>query len=367
VNVADGYHLWSEDYDGDIKDILTFQSNVAQRVVDALQVKLGVEATRALAKKPTENPEAHRLYLLGRYYFAKGGTAGWTSAMQYFNQAIQLDPNYALAYCGLADIYSYMGGFNMPGKEAWAKEKELAQKALALDPDLAEAHLSLGEALVGAFHWRDGENELKRALELNPNLALAYDADAWVLAITGRFDEAIAQARKTSQLDPLNPGSFGFYLYLARRYDEAMAELRRDLELVGDNASGHSVLGWCLIAKGDAAGAIAEQGKAKALDDLPIYDGCLGCSYGILRDRAKAEQVLTHLNELAKQRYVSPQALITVYIGLGEKSTALDWLEKSYEDQDIACWYLKVDPVYDSLRLEPRFQALLKKLSLDNL
>jgi len=125
--------------------------------------------------------------------------------MQYFNQAIQLDPNYALAYCGLADVYSYMGGFTMPGKEAWAKEKELAQKALALDPDLAEAHLSLGQALVGAFHWRDGENEIKRALELNPNLALAYDADAWVLAITGRFDAAIAQARKTSQLDPLNP------------------------------------------------------------------------------------------------------------------------------------------------------------------
>ena len=365
INVADGYHLWSETYDRDMKDILAVEGDVAQRVVEALKIKLGVDEARALTKKATENPEAHRLYLLGRYYFAKGGTAGWTRAMQYFNQAIQLDPNYALAYCGLADIYSYMGGFTMLGKEAWAKEKELAQKALALDPDLAEAHLSLGQALVGAFHWRDGENEIKRALELNPNLALAYDADAWVLAITGRFDEAIAQARKTSQLDPLNPGSFGFYLYLARRYDEAMAELRRDLELVGDNASGHSVLGWCLIAKGDAAGAIAEQEKAKALDDLPIYDGCLGYSYGILGDRAKAEQVLTHLNELAKQRYVSPQALITVYIGLGEKSTALDWLEKSYEDQDIACWYLKVDPVYDSLRNEPRFQAILKKVNLE--
>jgi adenylate cyclase len=365
INVADGYHIWSETYDRSMKDILAIESDVAQRVAQALEVQLGVNEAHNLAKKPTEDPEAHRLYLLGRYYFAKGGTAGWNRAVEYFNQAIQLDPNYALAYCGLADIYSYTGGFTMLGREAWAKEKELAQKALALDPDLAEAHLSLGQALVGAFHWRDGENEIKRALELNPNLALAYDADAWVLAITGRFDEAMAQARKASQLDPLNPGSFGFYLYLARRYDEAMAELRRDLELVGDNASGHSVLGWCLIANGDAAAAIAEQEKAKALDDLPIYDGCLGYSYGILGDRAKAEQVLTHLNELAKQRYVSPQALITVYIGLGEKSTALDWLEKSYEDQDIACWYLKVDPVYDSLRSEPRFQAILKKVNLE--
>src|SRR5207248_1023062 len=147
INVADGYHLWSEDYDGDVRDIFTFQSNVAQRVVEALQIKLGVETTRALAKKPTENPEAHRLYLLGRYEFGKYSEAGWTTSIRYYEQALKLDPNYALAYCGLADTYAYMGGVVMPSKEAVAKEKEFAQRAEELDPELAEAHLSLACAL----------------------------------------------------------------------------------------------------------------------------------------------------------------------------------------------------------------------------
>ena len=194
INVADGFHLWSETYDRDMKDILAVQTEVAQQVVQALQVKLGVEAARALAKTPTENPEAHRLYLLGRYHFGKITEAGWTNAMQYFTQALQLDPSYALAYCGLADCYGWMGGGLLPGKEAWAKEKELAQKALALDPNLADAHLSLGIALASAFDWNGGEQEIKRALELNPRLALAYDQLAWIQTVFGRFNEAISNA-----------------------------------------------------------------------------------------------------------------------------------------------------------------------------
>ena len=181
INVSDGYHLWSEDYDGDVRDIFTFQSNVAQRVVEALQIKLGVEAARALAKKPTENPEAHRLYLLGRYEFGKYSEAGWTSSIRYYEQALKLDPNYALAYCGLADTYAYMGGVVMPSKEAVVKEKEFAQRALQLEPQLAEAHLSLAAALAGAFDWRNAQVEFDRAIELNPNLAWAYEIYAWYL------------------------------------------------------------------------------------------------------------------------------------------------------------------------------------------
>src|SRR5438132_6704786 len=142
INVSDGYHLWSKDYDGDVKDILNFQSNVAEQVVQALQVKLGGEGTRLLAKKPTENPEAHRLYLLGRYEFAKYTQTGWNNAIRYYEQALRIDPEFALAYCGLADNYAYMGSVVMPEKEAIAKEKEFAQKALELDPELAEAHMS---------------------------------------------------------------------------------------------------------------------------------------------------------------------------------------------------------------------------------
>src|SRR5437762_12974060 len=151
INVSDGYHLWSENYDGDVRDIFTFQSNVAQRVVEALQIKLGVEAALALAKKSTENPEAHRLYLLGRYHFYKFTGVGWTNAIHYFEHALQLDPNFALAYCGLADTYGWEGGQLMPGREAGAKEMELAHKALELDPKLAEAHLSMGTALFSVL------------------------------------------------------------------------------------------------------------------------------------------------------------------------------------------------------------------------
>src|SRR5438094_2939841 len=204
INVADGYHLWSEDYDGDVRDIFTFQSNVAKRVVEALQVKLGVETARVLAKKPTENPEAHRLYLLGRYEFGKYSEAGWTSSIRYYEQALKLDPNYALAYCGLADTYAYMGGVVMPSKEAVAKEKEFAQKALELDPDLPEAHLSLACALGGAFDWRNAQIEFDRAIKLNPNLAWAYEIYAWFLGGVGQLDEAIAKDKKAIELDPLN-------------------------------------------------------------------------------------------------------------------------------------------------------------------
>src|SRR5882724_12959343 len=175
INVNDGFHLWSETYDRDMKDILAVQSDVARRVVEALQVQLGVEEARALTKKPTENPEAHRLYMLGRYHFAKFTRAGWTNAVHYFEQALQVDPNFALAYCGLADTYGWAGGQTLPGREAWAKEMEFARKALALDPNLAEAHLAMGTALYSVLGPYASKKELDRAVELNPNLALAYD------------------------------------------------------------------------------------------------------------------------------------------------------------------------------------------------
>src|ERR1043166_4527637 len=168
INVSDGYHLWSKDYDGDVRDILNFQSNVAEQVVQALKVQLGTEAARALAKTPTENPEAHRLYFLGRYEFGKYTRAGWTNAIHYFEQALQIDPAYTLAYCGLADTYGWAGGQTLPGRDAWAKEMEFARKALALDPNLAEAHLSMGTALYSVLGPYASEKELDRAVQLNP-------------------------------------------------------------------------------------------------------------------------------------------------------------------------------------------------------
>jgi serine/threonine-protein kinase len=365
VNVADGYHLWSETYDRDMKDILAMESDVARRVVEALQVQLGVDEERAFAKKPTENPEAHRLYLLGRYHFAKFTRAGWTNAIHYFEQALQVDPNFALAYCGLADTYGWAGGQLMPGREAWAKEMELAQKALDLDPNLAEAHLSMGTALFSVLGPHASEKELDRAVELNPNLALIYDQYGWTFSEMGRFDDAIAAEKKALQLDPLSTflnTDLAFFLYWARRYEEATTQIRKTLELDPNNAFAHSILGWCLIWKGNKAEARAEFQTATTLDDLPWYVSSLGYACAVSGDRAKAEQILHRLDELAKQRYVSPANRAAVYLGLGDNENALDWLEKAYEDRDPIFWWINGDQLYDSVRGTPRFEALVQKV-----
>jgi len=365
INVADGFHIWSETYDRDMKDILAVQSDVAQRVVQALQVQLGVDEERALTKKPTENPEAHRLYLLGRYHFAKFTRAGWTNAIHYYEQALQVDPNFALAYCGLADTYGWAGGQIMAGREAWAKEMELAEKALALDPNLAEAHLAMGTALFSMLGPHASEKELDRAVELNPNLVLAYDQYGWTFSEMGRFDEAIAAEKKALELDPLSTflnTDLAFFLYWARRYEDAITQIRKTLELDSNNGFAHSVLGWCLIWKGSKADARAEFQKATTLDDLPWYVGSLGYACAVSGDHAKAEQVLHQLEELAKQRYVSPANRASVYLGLGENEKALDWLEKAYEDRDPIFWWINGDQLYDSVRHAPRFEALVQKV-----
>jgi serine/threonine-protein kinase len=343
---------------------------VAQRVVEALQIKLGIEAARALAKKPTENPEAHRLYLLGRYEFGKYSEAGWTSSIRYYEQALKLDPNYALAYCGLADTYAYMGGVVMPSKEAVVKEKEFAQRALELDPELAEAHLSLACALGGAFDWRNAQVEFDRAIELNPNLAWAYEIYAWYLGGLGRLDEAIAKDKKAIELDPLNSffqAALAYFLYHARRYDDAIVQVRETLKLDPASTLAHHLLGCCLLWKGDTAGAIAEFQRSKIMVTGAWYQGLLGYAYAISGDRPKAEQILRELEQMAKRQYVSTTAFADIHLGLGEKEKALDWLEKSYQDRESACWYLKVDPIYDSVRNEPRFQALVQKVFGSNL
>jgi tetratricopeptide (TPR) repeat protein len=245
---------------------------------------------------------------------------------------------------------------------------ELAQKALALDPNLAEAHFSLGLALASSFNWQEGEKEIQRAIEMNPNMALAYDQYAFLLTCLGRHNEAIAKSKRAVELEPLSPlmnGDGGYWLVLARRYDEAIVQSRKALELDSNYSWAHYNLGWCFLWKGDRAGAIAEFQKARALDPQPWFDGSLGYAYAISGDRANAEQILRHLEDTARQRYVDPGWQAYVYLGLGEKEKVYERLNRSCEAQDFACYWLKVDPVFDGLRHEPRFQALLKKMGLD--
>ncbi|MBI3417116.1 MAG: hypothetical protein HY043_17635 [Verrucomicrobia bacterium] len=368
INVADGFHLWSETYDRDMTNIFAIQSDIATRVADALKIQLGVEETRALAKKPTENAEGYRLYLLGRYHFARATQAGWTNAINYYNQALVLDPNLALAYCGIADTYGWMAGFVMPCNEAWAKQKQMAESALAIDPNLAEAHLSLGASLFSVFDWRTGEYEIKRAIELNPNLTYAQDLYATLLTFLGRFEEATPHLTKAVALDPVSAlinNDVAWLLKLARRYDDAISQLLKTLELDPNFANAHMELGWCYVWKAELPRAISEFEKAKSLDDLPSYAAALGYAYGISGNRVKAERVLRELEGEVNQRYVSPSSRTILYLSLGKKDKAMDWLEKCYEEQNTICQLLKVDPLYDSIRNEPRFQALLKKVGLD--
>ena len=369
INVADGYHLWSETYDREMTDLLAIQEEVSLQVVKALRVTLGVEESRVLTKRATVNPEAHRLYLLGRHHLGKGNFTGSTNADRYFNEAIKLDPAYALAYCGLADNLGFFGGNVIPGREAWAREKELAEKALAIEPDLAEARFSLGLALADQFDWQGGEREMRRALELNPKVALAHDQLAWVLTNQGKFDEALLHSNQAVELDPLSPliaNDRAWWLYYARRYDESSLQARKATELEQGYAPSYAALGWCLVWKRDLAGALALFQKAKSLDPVPWWDGAVGYAYAASGERAKAHQLLRDLDELAKGRYVSPGVRVMIYLGLGEQEKALDWLDKCFEDQDGGtCWVLKVDPIFDGVRQLPRFQAMLKKAGLD--
>jgi adenylate cyclase len=364
IKVADGFHLWSETYDRDMKDILAVQSDVAKRVVEALEVELGVDDERALAKKPTENPEAHRLYLLGRYHFYKFTQNGWNNAIHYYEQALQLDPGFALAYCGIADTWGWAGGQTLPGREAWAKEMEFAQKALALDPNLAEAHLAMATVLFSMLDPHGSLKELDRAVELNPKVALAYDQYGWTFGEMGRHDESIASEKKALELDPLNSlfnTDLAFFYYWARHYDDAIAQSRKTLEMDPNSAMAHHSLGWSLVWKGNLAEAKAEFQKAMTLEGLPWYRASLGYAYAASGDRAKAEQVLRDLDDLAKKQYVSPALPASVYLGLGEKAKALDWIEKAYEDRDPMLWW-NTDRLYDSVREEPRFQAVMRKV-----
>ena len=225
--------------------------------------------------------------------------------------------------------------------------------------------MSFALTLVADYDWRNGLKEFDRALELNPNLAFAYELQAWTVNGLGRFDEAIAKTRKAVELDPLNPFfqmSLSFFQYWARQYDDAIPQARKTLAMDPNSAISHVLIGLSFLKKGDTAGAIAELQKSKTPDLGAWYQGFLGYAYAISGDRAKAEQALRELEELAKGQYVSPTAFATIYLGLGQKENCLDWLEKSYEQQDSACWYIKIDQIYDSVRNEPRFQALVEKI-----
>ena len=359
-------HLWAETYDRKLTDIFGVESEIAKAIADTLQAKLTGSEKHAIAAQPTENTEAHEFYLKGRYFWNKRTGPDLRKAIDYFKQAIDMDPNYALAYAGLADSYALLSAYGAGSpQESFPLAKTAAQKALELDDTLADAHTSLGQILL--FYDLDlagSTKEFERAIALNPNYATAHHwyGSGPPLEV-GEFDRAIAELRRAQQLDPLSliiNADLGVAFTTARRYDEAIAQLRKTIEMDPRFYYAHWNLGVALELKGELREALAEYKKAAELGDDPIVLGLIAHAYAKLGERDQAMKLLAQLQEVAARRYVPLGTFAGVYITLGEKDKAIDYLERAYRDHALSG--IKVDPMLDPLRGDLRFEALVTKV-----
>ncbi len=372
LNAASDAHLWAETYDRNLTDVFAAESDIAKMIADTLRAKLSGSEQQAIAVRPTENAEAHQLYLRGRYFWNKRTGADFKKAIGYFNQAIDKDPNYALAYAGLADAYVLLSAYaEASPKESLPQAKAAAAKALELDSTLGEAHTTLANALVAYdLNFAEANREFQRAIELNPNYATAHQWYAETgLVPLGQFEKAIAEVKRALELDPLSiviNADVGTVLTNARRYDHAIEQLRKTMEMDPGFYYVHWTLGNALELKGLTEEAIAEYKEAIALNDDPLPRALLGHLYAKIGRKNEALAILKQLRELresSKQRYISPYNLALIHIGLDQKNEAIQLLEETYEDRDgynIA--FIKVEPMLDPLRGDPRFETLAKKV-----
>src|SRR5437667_4516933 len=369
INALTDAHLWADTYDRKLTEIFAVETEIAKTVADVLKAKLTGSEQHVIAARPTANTEAHQLYLKGRFFWNKRTGNDLKKSIDYFEQAIAADPNYALAYAGVADAYVWLPGYTAgTPRDCYPKAAAAAKKALELDDTLAEARTSLALAIwLYDFDSSQAIREFQHAIELNPNYAIAHQQYGNnTLAALGRFDDAIVEGKRAVELDPLSlviNTDLGSDYYYARRYDEAIAQLRKTLEMDPGFYIAHLVLGQVLDAKGARDAAIVECQKARALNDDPSVLGVLGRAYGLSGNKMEAEKILDQLKELSKQRYVAAYSFALVYLGLGDKEETLRWLEQSYQDRagsDIG--YIRVDPLVDSLRSDRRFEALAEKI-----
>jgi TolB-like protein/Flp pilus assembly protein TadD len=360
--------LWADTFDRKLTDIFRIESEIATTTADTLKAKLTGSERSAIAAQPTQDTEAHQLYLKGRYLWNRRTGDNLKKALAYFGQAAEKDPSYALAYAGIADTCFLIPvyGAGTP-QEYLPRARAAAQKAVELDDTLAEAHTSFAYMFFFDFNRAQSAKEFERAISLNPNYATAHQ---WygrgLLAMEGKFDKAIAEEKRAIEIDPVSPiisAELGTVYTLARRYDEAITQLRNTAEMNPEFYWGHRFLGWALELKGSTDEAIAEYHKAFELNDDPVVLAMIAHAEASMGKQNEARQILDQLTEEAKTRYVSEYAFAVIYLALGEKDRALDWLEKAARAHAGPFINLiKVDPYLDPLHGDPRFEALVSAI-----
>ncbi|MCI0356614.1 MAG: protein kinase [Acidobacteria bacterium] len=380
IEVRNNRHLWGEQYNRTVRDILAVQEDISTEISEKLRFRLTGEQKKRLTKRYTQNTQAYELYLRGRYHWNKKNPEGFNKGIEYFQKAIEADPNYAPAYAGLAALYNNLANYNfalVPPREAWAKAKAAAGKAVQIDDSLAPAHASL--ALVAyqwEWDWSTAEKEFQRALELDPSSSSTYEPSPsstyhWYshyLMTMGRTEESFRAGRRALELDPLdlaNNGHQGWHYLWTRQYDRAIEPLQKTIEMDPNFPPAQWYLGLAYEQKGAFQDAIAQfQNCVRITGGRPSMLALLGHAHAAANRRSEAQAILQQLSALSKQRYVPSYPIAAIYAALGQKDEAFAWLERAYDERDSWMDYLGTDPRLDGLRSDPRFRDLLRRMNL---
>jgi TolB-like protein/Tfp pilus assembly protein PilF len=369
IRVSDQSHLWAESYDRNLDDVLAIQTDCARRIARSLALELLPSQRDAMSRAATHNAAAYEAYLKGRYYWNNRTEDGFRKAMEYFESAIRQDPDYALAYVGLSDVFDLLGLFSMlPPKEAFERARAAANQALNIDPELAEAHISLAYGrFLYEWDWAGAEEEFRLGLRLNPNYVPGHYWFARYLAAMRRFEEAFDHMEQARALDPLSlvvNTYHAWICYFSRDFDQAIERFRRALELDPGFSIASIFLGLALLQKGMPKQAIEALGRGSEASGFhPGAVAALAAAYALDGKKAEARKAMERVQESASQRYVSPYYRALALLALGEKDSALDWLEKACEERSGWLVYLNVEPSIDRLRGDPRFEKLARRVN----
>ena len=369
IAVRDNSLLWGQQYTRKLADLLTVQEEIAREISERLRTRLTIEEQKQFSKRYTGDVQAYQLYLKGRYYWNKRTRDGYKKATEQFEQAIEKDPSYALAYAGIADCYNVLSSYGIASpRESIPKGEAAARRALEIDGDLAEAHTSLAYVKYQyEWDWAGGESEFRRALELNPNYSTAHQWYALELAGMGRMTDALREINRAQELDPLSliaNVNAGWIFYHARQYDRALEQIRKSLDMDPTFARGHWAISEPLEQQQKYQEATTELEKARQIDETPIMLALLGHLYAVTGKTSDARRIVTQLNALSKQAYLDPYFLAEIHTALGDRDQAFQELEKAYEQRSSWLVWLKVEPKFDSLRDDARYTSLLKRIGL---